>query len=87
MNLFNRNKTLKPVKPHKGARSDLSDFAKRTLSTLGSGSMKEAVALPKGEELNEWQEFHTVSRSHKEARQYSYTNSPYEDLNMFVSLG
>jgi MOB kinase activator 1 len=61
MNIFNRNKTLKPVKPHKGgARSDLSDFAKKTLSTLGSGSMRQAVALPKGEELNEWLAVNTV---------------------------
>jgi len=48
------------VKAHKGARSDLSDFAKKTLSTLGSGSMRDAVALPKGEELNEWLAVNTV---------------------------
>ena len=48
------------MKAHKGARSDLSDFAKKTLSTLGSGSMRDAVALPKGEELNEWLAVNTV---------------------------
>lgn len=54
-NLFgNKNKTFKPVKAHPSAndhRSKLSDYAK---ATLGSGNMRSAVALPKGEDLNEW---------------------------------
>jgi MOB kinase activator 1 len=34
-----------------GNRSKLSEYAK---ATLGSGNMRSAVVLPKGEELNEW---------------------------------
>jgi len=57
-----RNKTFKPVKNHgKGERgeknSKLSDYAKQT---LGTGDMKEAVALPEGEEKFEWLAVNTV---------------------------
>jgi len=46
---------LKPQKAQKGGkRSELSQYAQHTLATLGSGSMLEAVKLPKGEDLNEW---------------------------------
>lgn len=60
MNIFNRQKTLKPIKAHKGRRGELSEFAKATLSTLGSGSMIEAVKLPKNEDPNEWLAVNTV---------------------------
>jgi len=51
----NRNKTLKPTKVQKdGKRKELSQFAQHTLATLGSGSMLQAVKLPKGEDVNEW---------------------------------
>lgn len=57
----NRNKTLKPIKAQAApARSQLSTFAQHTLATLGSGSMREAVALPKGEDINEWLAVNTV---------------------------
>jgi len=48
-----RNKTFKPLKAHppKSTRSKLSEYAK---ATLGSGNMRSAVVLPKGEDLNEW---------------------------------
>lgn len=55
MNIFNRNKTLKPQKAQKdGKRKELSAYAQHTLATLGSGSMLQAVKLPKGEDVNEW---------------------------------
>jgi len=55
MNIFNRNKTLKPTKAQKdGKRKELSQFAQHTLATLGSGSMLQAVKLPRGEDVNEW---------------------------------
>jgi len=61
MNIFNRNKTLKANKSQKdGKRSELSQLAQHTLATLGSGSMLEAVRLPKGEDLNEWLAVNTV---------------------------
>jgi len=61
MNIFNRNQTLKPLTNHKkGKSSELHDYAKRTLATLGSGSMKSAVQLPAGENLNEWIAVNTV---------------------------
>lgn len=60
-NLFgNKNKTFKPVKSHPegvGNRSKLSEYAK---ATLGSGNMRSAVVLPKGEEINEWLAVNTV---------------------------
>lgn len=59
-NLFgNRNKTFKPLKVHppKSTRHKLSEYAK---ATLGSGNMRSAVVLPKGEDLNEWLAVNTV---------------------------
>jgi MOB kinase activator 1 len=58
--MFSKNKTFKKVKGHgekEGKRHKLSDFAK---ATLGSGNMRSAVALPKGEDLNEWLAVNTV---------------------------
>ena len=46
-----KNKTFKPVKNHDNKRAKLSEYAK---ATLGSGNMRSAVMLPKGEDLNEW---------------------------------
>jgi len=61
MNLFrSNNKTFKPLKAHpasNGNRTKLSEYAK---ATLGSGNMQNAVALPKGEDLNEWLAVNTV---------------------------
>lgn len=60
MHLFrDSKKTFKPQKQHKKGtkRYDLHNFAK---TTLGSGDMRSAVALPEGEDLNEWLAVHTV---------------------------
>jgi hypothetical protein len=47
-----KSKTFKPLKAQSGqTRNKLSDYAK---ATLGSGNMRAAVVLPKGEDLNEW---------------------------------
>jgi len=60
-NIFssNKNATFKPVKNHpaNGKRHKLSEYAK---ATLGSGNMKSAVVLPKGEDMNEWLAVNTV---------------------------
>jgi MOB kinase activator 1 len=48
----NKNSTFKPVKSHKNAkRENLHDL---TMRTLGSGLMRATVALPHGEDLQEW---------------------------------
>jgi len=56
-----KNKTFKPLKTHGGSecgkRHKLSEYAK---ATLGSGNMRSAVVLPKGEDLNEWLAVNTV---------------------------
>jgi len=46
-------RTFKALKEHakNGKRQKLSEYAK---TTVGSGNMRHAVVLPKGEELNEW---------------------------------
>uniref|UniRef100_A0A6A7G6E8 Mps1 binder-like protein n=2 Tax=Hirondellea gigas TaxID=1518452 RepID=A0A6A7G6E8_9CRUS len=56
---FNKSKTFKPVKGHpKGTKRDeLHRIAK---ATLGSGNMKDAVVLPKGEDIGEWLAVNTV---------------------------
>lgn len=60
-NLFKSSgtKTFKPIKSHpkEGKRHKLSEYAK---ATLGSGNMRTAVVLPKGEEKNEWLAVNTV---------------------------
>ncbi len=54
------NKTFRPTnnknKENK-SRNNLSEYAK---ATLGTGNMKSAVALPAGEDLNEWLAVNTV---------------------------
>jgi len=53
-----KSKTFKPVKSQSnGKRHKLSEYAK---ATLGSGNMRSAVVLPKGEDLNEWLAVNTV---------------------------
>jgi len=53
-----KSKTFKPVKTQpNGKRHKLSEYAK---ATLGSGNMRSAVVLPKGEDLNEWLAVNTV---------------------------
>jgi MOB kinase activator 1 len=59
-NLFNRNKTFRPLKAHAHKGEKMSQYAKRTLATLGSGSMRQAVQLPPGEDVNEWIAVNTV---------------------------
>lgn len=56
------SKTFKPNKNHKGEkRKTLSEFSKKTMATLGnSDGMKQAVQLPKGENVNEWLAVNTV---------------------------
>jgi MOB kinase activator 1 len=53
-----RNKTFKPVKKYRKAKkARVSEFAK---ATLGSGNMRSAVVLPKGEDKDEWLAVNTV---------------------------
>jgi hypothetical protein len=50
----NRNyKTFKPKK-HIPEGSHQYDLMKYAVQTLGSGNLRQAVALPDGEDLNEW---------------------------------
>ncbi len=57
MGLFDFNKTFKPAKKHKKQKAvELHQMAK---ATLGSGDLKQAVCLPKGEDLNEWLAVHS----------------------------
>ena len=48
-----KNKTFKPKKTHKQGtkRHDLHKHAK---ATLGSGDLRHAVVLPRGEDMDEW---------------------------------
>lgn len=60
--LFNKSKTFKPRKQHaKGTKR--YELHKKAKLTLGSGDLRLAVALPAGEELNEWLAVNTVVRS------------------------
>lgn len=54
-----KNQTFKPLKVHPKdtKRHKLSEYAK---ATLGSGNMRSAVVLPKGEDINEWLAVNTV---------------------------
>ncbi|KAK1940715.1 MOB kinase activator-like 1 B [Phytophthora citrophthora] len=58
-NLFNRNKTFRPQKSHSHGTKRY-DLHKQAQATLGNGDMRNAVALPEGEDLNEWLAVHTV---------------------------
>ena len=59
MGLFDKSNTFKPKKNHgKGSkRNELHKYAK---NTLGSGNLKQAVALPPKEDINEWFAVNTV---------------------------
>jgi len=54
------NRTLRQRDGAGGKREKLSQYAKKTLATLGSGSMRSAVMLPKGEDQKEWIAVNTV---------------------------
>ncbi|POM58638.1 Maintenance of ploidy protein mob1 [Phytophthora palmivora] len=58
-NLFNRSKTFRPQKSHSHGTKRY-DLHKHAQATLGNGDMRNAVALPEGEDLNEWLAVHTV---------------------------
>ena len=45
-------KTVKLKKMQEGSHG--SDLLKYASATLGSGNIKQAVALPEGEDMNEW---------------------------------
>lgn len=47
------NKTFKPKK-HIPEGTHQYDLMKHAAATLGSGDLRQAVALPDGEDLNEW---------------------------------
>jgi MOB kinase activator 1 len=57
--LFGKKSTFKPVKAHQ-AGSKRDELHQYTRKTLGSGNMRMAVALPEGEDLNEWMAVNTV---------------------------
>ncbi|ORX87954.1 mps one binder kinase activator-like 1 protein [Anaeromyces robustus] len=59
LNFFNKNKTFKPKKniPEGTKQYQLKKYAE---ATLGSGNLRLAVALPEGEDLNEWLAVNTV---------------------------
>lgn len=44
--------TIRPIKQHKSFKRQ--ELSKRVYETLGTSSMKEAVTLPEGEDINEW---------------------------------
>mmetsp|Transcript_11491 Transcript_11491/g.11874 ORF Transcript_11491/g.11874 Transcript_11491/m.11874 type:complete len:221 (-) Transcript_11491:89-751(-) len=57
--LFSGKKsTFKPVKTHKNSKQQ--GYHDYTMRTLGSGNMRSAVALPPGEDQNEWLASNTV---------------------------
>ena len=48
-----KNKTFKPKKNIPEGTNQY-DLMKHAAATLGSGNLQQAVALPYGEDLNEW---------------------------------
>ncbi|KAK2945041.1 putative Maintenance of ploidy protein mob1 [Blattamonas nauphoetae] len=48
------NKTMRQVKGAKVDEKHRQELLKHINTTLGSGNLREAVALPEGEDLNEW---------------------------------
>ncbi|KAA6374601.1 MAG: putative MOB kinase activator 1B [Streblomastix strix] len=52
--LFSSSKTFVPKKNVAPNEVHRQDLMKHIETTLGSGNLKEAVALPEGEDLNEW---------------------------------
>jgi len=58
-NLFDKNKTFRPVKSHdKGTKR--YNLHKQAKATLGTGNLRQAVKLPPGEDGNEWLAVNTV---------------------------
>lgn len=55
----NKHATFKPVKLHSSG-SKRETYSNYTRKTLGSGNLRVAVALPPGEDLNEWLAANTV---------------------------
>ena len=62
MPFFDNNKTLKPLRQHKKAKA--AALHRYAVTTLGSGDMRAAVALPAGEDENEWIAMHSASYCH-----------------------
>ena len=56
---YNKKATFRPIKSHKSG-SKQEDLHKYTMKTLGSGNLVSAVALPPGEDTNEWIASNTV---------------------------
>ena len=48
-----KHATFKPVKTH-ASGSKREGYSHYTRKTLGSGNLRTAVALPPGEDVNEW---------------------------------
>eukprot|EP00468_Gymnochlora_sp_CCMP2014_P003401 CAMPEP_0167747458 /NCGR_PEP_ID=MMETSP0110_2-20121227/4297_1 /TAXON_ID=629695 /ORGANISM="Gymnochlora sp., Strain CCMP2014" /LENGTH=244 /DNA_ID=CAMNT_0007632371 /DNA_START=215 /DNA_END=949 /DNA_ORIENTATION=- len=59
---WRNNKTIRPLKKHGKDNEKLSEYARDTYTraSLGTGTMKNAVVLPKGEDLNDWLAVNTV---------------------------
>jgi MOB kinase activator 1 len=59
-------RTRGPFKP-RGAVKGSSSYQLRQFAeaTLGSGSLRKAVKLPEGEDLNEWLAVNSMFRSYK----------------------
>jgi len=55
---MDHSKTFKPLKKHRNEKQ--KKMHQMTIKTLGSGNLAQAVALPKGEDLNEWLALNTV---------------------------
>ncbi|KAF1318265.1 Maintenance of ploidy protein mob1, partial [Globisporangium splendens] len=58
-NLFSRSKTSRPKKNHNHGTKRY-DLHKHAQATLGNGDMRNAVAVPAGEDPNDWLAVHTV---------------------------
>ena len=56
MSFFSGGKSTKTFKPRKSIPEGTHqyDLLKHAEATLGSGNLRLAVALPEGEDLNEW---------------------------------
>jgi len=58
---WDRDKTFKPQKTLQGKQAKMHQTIKATMkATLGGGELKKTVALPEGEDLNEWIAVNTV---------------------------
>jgi len=58
---WDRDKTFKPQRTLQGKQAKMHQTIKATMkATLGGGELKKTVALPEGEDLNEWIAVNTV---------------------------